>query len=126
MLCVPTGSDDVVQSAVRVLPDPVRIAAPQPGIVEPLLVKFTVPPAPAASQLTFALNCTLVPKGAGSCELLIVVSVGPANAFATHSVMTSAANILIAISRDELFRSVRAVATEARSSVLNSTRIFSS
>src|SRR5688572_11428531 len=114
MLCVPTGSDDAVQVAVRVLPDPVRIAAPQPGIVEPLRMKFTVPPAPAASQFTFAVNCTLVPKGAGFCELLIVVSVGPANAFTPNTSRTSATKVCAAKCRSAASGSVRAVANETR------------
>lgn len=114
MLCVPAGSVVVVQVEVRVLPDPVRIAAEQPDIVVPLLVKFTVPPANPASQLTLALNVTLAPTVDGFCELPTLVYVGPANAFAPNSVRASAASVRAAIRRSASSGAVRSLANETR------------
>lgn len=68
MLCVPAESALVPQYATFVEPYPVRMFAEQPGIVVPLLVKFTVPPG-GVLAFTVAENTTVAPAADGLSEL---------------------------------------------------------
>ena len=71
MLCVPTLSAFVLHAAVRVFPAPVSATVPQPEMVVPPSVKFTVPV--GALPVTDAVNVTLVPTTDGLEELESVV-----------------------------------------------------
>ena|SRR5687767_3580122 len=75
MLCGPAASVDVVQVALRVLPEPERGLAEQPLIEAAPSVKLTVPV--GAVPVTLAVNVMLAPAAAGFCELASAVDVGP-------------------------------------------------
>ena len=74
MLCAPAISVAVAHAAVRVFPVPVSATVPQPLIVAPLSVNFTVPV--GALPITVAVKVTLLPTIAGLSELASVVVVG--------------------------------------------------
>ena len=111
MLWVPAGSVVVVQYAFFVVPFPTRMLAEQPGIVVPLLVKFTVP---FGIELAFTLaeNVTLAPVVEGLSELPTKVIVDWANALAENT-KASAARALAALRSEQSFM-VPGVAIETR------------
>jgi hypothetical protein len=73
-LCVPAPNALLEHCAVRVLPEPLSVTAPQPATVLPASVKFTVPV--GAVPVTLAVNVTVVPSVEGFTELASVVVVG--------------------------------------------------
>lgn len=75
MLCVPAGSVDVVQVALRVFPEPESDLAEQPLMDAAPFVKLTVPV--GADPVTFAVNVMLAPAAAGLVELASAVVVPP-------------------------------------------------
>src|ERR1700686_2193328 len=80
MFWVPALMLLVVQAAVRVLPAPVSATAPQPLMVVPPSVKFTLPV--GAVPVTDAVKVTLAPPVEGFRELTnaVVVAVPPPGA----------------------------------------------
>ena len=77
MLCVPAARLLVLQTAVRVLPDPLTATALQPASATPASLKLTVPVGDV--PLIVAVNVTLAPTVDGLAELAMVldVDVGP-------------------------------------------------
>lgn len=73
MLCVPAANAAVLHVAVRVLPIPLSAAVPQPAILDPPSVKFTVPV--GALPVTDAVNVTLAPAIDGLVPLVTPVVV---------------------------------------------------
>ena len=73
MLCTPTLSALVAQTAVRVFPEPVSAIAPQFAIVVPPSVKLTVPV--GATPATAAVKDTVDPTVAMLLDELTVVVV---------------------------------------------------
>ena len=69
MLCEPGDRMLVAHAAVLELPEPLSATAPQPVIVEPPSVKFTVPV--GLVPVTVTVNVTLEPNAAGLLELTI-------------------------------------------------------
>jgi hypothetical protein len=68
---VPTARPLLLQVALRVLPEPVKVTAEQPAIDVPPSLKFTLPV--GALPITVAVNETLVPTIDGLSELVSVV-----------------------------------------------------
>ena len=73
MVCTPTERLDVVQVAVRVLPEPESVRAEQPLIDDAPSTKLTVPV--GALPVTLAVSVTLAPDAPGLSELASVVVV---------------------------------------------------
>jgi hypothetical protein len=73
-LCVPAANALLAHCAVRVLPEPLSVTAPQPVTVLPASIKFTVPVGEV--PVTLAVNVTLAPSAEGFTELVSVVVVG--------------------------------------------------
>src|SRR5437867_3071315 len=73
MLCAPADRLAVLQTAVLLLPLPVRPAAAQPEMDAPLSVKLTVPVGLLPD--TVAVKVTVLPTVAGLAELASVVDV---------------------------------------------------
>jgi hypothetical protein len=71
MLWTPTASADVVQPAVRELPEPASATPEQPAMATPPSLKFTVPV--GALAVTVAVNVTLWPCVDGLIVLAMVV-----------------------------------------------------
>src|ERR1700674_3399938 len=80
MVCVPELNAGVLHAAVRVFPAPVSATAPQPLMVAPPSMKFTLPV--GAVPVTDAVKVTLAPTVEGSTELtsVVVVAVPPPGA----------------------------------------------
>lgn len=73
MLCVPAVSAALLQTAVRVLPEPARETAAQPAMLAPPSVKFSVPV--GAAPVTEPVKVTLAPTIDGLVELPTAVVV---------------------------------------------------
>jgi len=71
MAWVPVASDDVVQAAVRVSPDPARPTALHPEMPAPSLVNATAPL--GALPVTDAVNVMLAPATTGLPEVARIV-----------------------------------------------------
>src|ERR1700687_4832837 len=84
MVGVPELNAAVVHAAVRVLPAPVSATTPQPLMVVPRSVKFTLPV--GAAPVTDAVKVTLAPTVEGFNELDSVVVVAVLPPMATDTV----------------------------------------